>query len=162
MKIAAIICEYNPFHNGHKYQIDEAKETIFYSMMESGHYFPQIMQFVYVMIGICRGNTSFVDILISNLVWGTGYMILWYLLKMYMLPGINTVCSFIGGTIFKFRINWVAIIIAALFVINDWKALLYCIIAAALTSFVKVLMFTWFSNVKYNDKVAFRVSRFRT
>ncbi len=27
MKIAAIICEYNPFHNGHKYQIDEAKKT---------------------------------------------------------------------------------------------------------------------------------------
>lgn len=25
MKIAAIICEYNPFHNGHKYQIDEIR-----------------------------------------------------------------------------------------------------------------------------------------
>ncbi len=25
MKNAAIICEYNPFHNGHKYQIDEAR-----------------------------------------------------------------------------------------------------------------------------------------
>ena len=27
MKTAAIICEYNPFHNGHKYQIEEAKKT---------------------------------------------------------------------------------------------------------------------------------------
>ncbi len=26
MKTAAIICEYNPFHNGHKYQIDMARE----------------------------------------------------------------------------------------------------------------------------------------
>lgn len=25
MKIAAIICEYNPFHNGHKYQLDEVR-----------------------------------------------------------------------------------------------------------------------------------------
>ena len=25
MKICAIICEYNPFHNGHKYLIDQAK-----------------------------------------------------------------------------------------------------------------------------------------
>ena len=25
MKIAAIIAEYNPFHNGHKYQIEETK-----------------------------------------------------------------------------------------------------------------------------------------
>ena len=27
MKIAGIICEYNPFHNGHKYQIELAKKT---------------------------------------------------------------------------------------------------------------------------------------
>ena len=26
MKIAAVICEYNPFHNGHKYQIDMARK----------------------------------------------------------------------------------------------------------------------------------------
>lgn len=26
MKIAAVICEYNPFHNGHKYQIEMARE----------------------------------------------------------------------------------------------------------------------------------------
>lgn len=26
MKVAAIVCEYNPFHNGHKYQIDRTKE----------------------------------------------------------------------------------------------------------------------------------------
>ena len=28
MKTAAIICEYNPFHNGHKYQIDKAREIL--------------------------------------------------------------------------------------------------------------------------------------
>lgn len=27
MKTAAIICEYNPFHNGHKYQIEQIKKT---------------------------------------------------------------------------------------------------------------------------------------
>lgn len=26
MKISAVICEYNPFHNGHKYQLDKARE----------------------------------------------------------------------------------------------------------------------------------------
>ena len=25
--ITGIICEYNPFHNGHKYQIDKIKKT---------------------------------------------------------------------------------------------------------------------------------------
>ena len=28
MKVAAIIAEYNPFHNGHKYQIDRIRETL--------------------------------------------------------------------------------------------------------------------------------------
>ncbi len=28
MKVAAIICEYNPFHNGHKYQIDSIKKEL--------------------------------------------------------------------------------------------------------------------------------------
>lgn len=27
MKVAGIICEYNPFHNGHKYQIEEVKKS---------------------------------------------------------------------------------------------------------------------------------------
>ena len=26
MKFCAVICEYNPFHNGHKYQLDEIRE----------------------------------------------------------------------------------------------------------------------------------------
>ena len=26
MKVAGIICEYNPFHTGHKYQIDKIKK----------------------------------------------------------------------------------------------------------------------------------------
>ena len=25
MKVIGLICEYNPFHNGHKYQIDKIK-----------------------------------------------------------------------------------------------------------------------------------------
>ena len=28
MKIAAIIAEYNPFHNGHKYQVDKIREIL--------------------------------------------------------------------------------------------------------------------------------------
>ena len=28
MKVAAIITEYNPFHNGHKYQIDKIRELL--------------------------------------------------------------------------------------------------------------------------------------
>lgn len=27
MNICGIICEYNPFHNGHKYQIEQTRQT---------------------------------------------------------------------------------------------------------------------------------------
>ena len=32
MKTAAIIAEYNPFHNGHKYQLEETKRPISLSL----------------------------------------------------------------------------------------------------------------------------------
>lgn len=141
---------------------DDMKLSIFYSMMDSGHYFPQIMQFIFAMIGICSGYTSFVEILCLNLIFGIGNMILWYLCKFYILPGINTICSLIGQTIFRFKLNWAAIIAVSLFVINDWKVIMYSVAGAAITSLIKVFMFTWLSNVKYNDKIACRVFRFKT
>lgn len=146
----------------HFSNFDAMQTTIFYSMMESGHYFPQIMQFIFVMIGLCSGYASFADILILNLMFGIGNMILWYLLKLYKIPGINTICDIIGKTLLRVKANWLAIIIVALFIISDWEIIPYSMISAAITSFIKVLMFTWLSNEKYNDKVAYRVSRFKT
>lgn len=141
---------------------DDMKLSIFYNMMDSGHYFPQIMQFIFAMIGICSGYTSFLEILYLNLIFGIGNMILWYLFKLFILPGINTICSLIGQTVFRFKINWVAIIAVSLFVINDWKVILYSAICAAGTSLIKVVLFTKLSSVKYNDKIACRVSRYIT
>ena len=141
---------------------DEWKESIFYSIMDSGYYFPQIMQFIFAMIGICNGYTSFVEILCLNLIFGIGNMILWYLFKLFWLPGINTICSLIGHTVFKFKLNWVAIGIVALLVANDWKVILYSAAGAAITSLVKTFLFTRLSSVRYNDKIACIVLRFRT
>ena len=41
VKTAAVICEYNPFHNGHKYQLDMAKkltECSQIAVLMSGNY----------------------------------------------------------------------------------------------------------------------------
>lgn len=141
---------------------DEAKETIFYAMMQSGHYFPQIMQFIFVTVGLCTGHASFTSVMLSSLLFGVGNMILWFLLKLHMLPGINVICTVIGGTFFKFKIHWIATIAIALFLVGDWKVILYYIAASLLTGLIKTLLFTKLSNIKYNDRIAVRVSHFKT
>jgi len=141
---------------------DEAKETIFYAMIQSGHYFPQIMQFIFVMVGLCTGHASFGSVVLFSLLFGTVSMILWFLLKLHMIPGINVLCTVIGGTFFRFKIHWIAIIAVALLFVGDWKVILFYIAASLLTGFIKTILFAKLSNTKYNDSIAVKVSRFRT
>ena len=141
---------------------DENQYFSFSNIINSGLYFPQIMQFVCVMICICKGNTSFKDIFLCNLFCGTGYTVAWFLLKLYKIPGINFVSCFIGGNIFRLFLHFVVIAIVSLFVIGDWKVVLYCLIGGFVTSIVKNFLFAKLSTVKYNDEVAIYVSRFRS
>lgn len=146
----------------HFLNFDDAKEAIFFCMMECGHYFPHVIQSVFVLSMMCNGRSSFVDVFLGSLISGTCSMILWFALKMYRLPGFNTICSAIGEFVSKTKLNWVALLIIAFFVVKDWKAILYYILGSVVTSLVKVLLFTKLSCTKYNDEIAVKVSRFRT
>ena len=59
----------------------ESKFFSFNNFINSGLYFPQIIQFITVMFYICSGYTSFKEILLCNLIAGVGYTIIWYVLK---------------------------------------------------------------------------------
>lgn len=141
---------------------DDKKDFIFGIMINSGQYFPQIAQFVYVLISICKGYTSFKDIFLCNLLAGTWWTAFWFLFKLYKTPGINSICCFIGGNIFRFFLHFIAIAAVSLFVVGDWKVILYCLVGGFVTSIVKSILFVKFSSVKYNDEVATYVSKFRT
>lgn len=133
----------------------------FSNIINSGLYFPQIMQFISVLICICNGYTSFVDVFLCNLIFGTGYTVSWYLLKLYkVIPGISLISCFIGGNIFRYFLHFVVIGIVALFVIGDWKVILYCLAGGFVTIIVRTILFAKFSTVKYNDEAAIFVSEF--
>ena len=114
------------------------------------------------MICICKGNTSFRDVFLCNLFNGTWFTVAWYLLKLYRIPGINFISCFIGGNIFRYFLHFVVIAIVSLFVIGDWKVILYCLAGGFVTNIVRTFLFATFSTVKYNDGVAIYVSKFRT
>lgn len=142
---------------------EETKYSSFSNIINSGLYFPQIMQFIYVITGICKGRTSFKDIFLASLLTGVFYTILWFWAKIYrLIPGINFICSLMGATIFKYLLHFVVIAVVALAVIGDWKIIVYCLICGIITSLIRSFLFVKLSTVKYNDEVAIYVSKFKT
>ena len=140
---------------------DEPKYYIFSNMISSGQYYPQIMQSILVISGILKGHTSFKDIFLCCLLSSVVFTILWFLFKLYTLPGINSICCLLGGTVIKY-LPFVIIAIVSLAVIGDWKIILFYLISSFASIIVWSLLFARLSNVKYNDKVAIYVSKFNT
>ena len=140
---------------------NETKWFSFNNFMNAGLYFPQIAQFITVLITILNGKTSWSDIIICNLVAGTGYTIIWYICKLYKIPGLSFVSCFLGGNIFRFFVHFVPLGIISLFVLNDWKILLFCVIGGVITTVVKTILYGVLATTKYNDEVARYVSKFK-
>lgn len=80
----------------------EAQVLRFTSIICNGLSFPQIIAFVFSVIAIFYGETSFIDLLLCNLIASVGFTLIWYLIKLYKLPGINFLCSFINSILFHF------------------------------------------------------------
>ena len=149
-------------HDEYFRNFDDAKYFSFSNMLNSSQYFPQIVQFIMVMSSICNGHTSFKDIFLCNMFFGAGYTVIWYLLKMYKLPGISFLSCLIGRNIFRLFLHFVVIAIVSLLVVGNWKIILYCAISGFITQFVKSFLQASFATVTYNDEVAIYVSKFRT
>ena len=140
---------------------DENKYFSFSNAINAGLYFPQIMQFICVIFYICKGYTSFKDVFLCNLIFGSGYTVVWYLLKLYKVPGLSFISCLIGSYIFRFFLHFLAIAVVSVFVIGDWKVVFYCIIGGFATRLVAAFLSATLATVKYNDEVAIYVSKFR-
>ena len=149
-------------HDEYLCYFDDAKYASFCNMLNSGLYFPQIVQFIMVMSSILNGHTSFKDIFLCNIFFGAGYTVIWHLMKMYKLPGISFLSCLIGASIFRLFLHFVVIAIVSLFVIGNWKIILYCAISGFVTQIVKTFLYAFLANVKYNDEVAIYVSKFKS
>lgn len=141
---------------------DEFKYGCFSNIINGGLYFPQIVQFIYVMTSIFKGHTSFEDIFLVNILSGVCYTLVWFWLKLYKLPGVSFISCFIGGNIFRLFLHFIVIAVVALFVVGDWKLILYCLVGGLVTSIVKSFLFARLSTVKYNDQAAIYVSNFKS
>lgn len=135
----------------------------FNTLIDSGLFFPQIMQFVFVLLGIFNGRTSFVEVFVGNLLAGVAWTIAWHLLKLYkILPGVCSLSCFIGNTFFRFKLNFVAIAIVSLFVIGDWKIILYFLVGSIVASIIRPLLTGALASVSYNDSAVIYASHFKS
>lgn len=157
------VCMSENVYDDHFCSFDENKYFYFSNIINSGLYFPQIMQFVCVMFCICKRNTSFGDIFLCNLVSGIGYTVAWYIFKLYkFLPGVSFLSCLIGGNIFRYYLHFLAIALVSLLAIGDWKVIAYCLAGGFISGIVRPILFRIFSTVKYNDGVVKFVSRARS
>lgn len=140
---------------------DEKEFFNFSNAMNAEQYFPQILQFFFVMRWIFNGRTSLREILICNLAFGITYTVLWFVLKLYKLPGLSLLSCFLGTYIFRFCLHFIAIAIIAFFVIGDLKVILYCMIGGIITQLIKSFLSATLSTAKYADEVAIYVTRSR-
>lgn len=141
---------------------DEAKWFSFNHFINAGLHFPRIMQFVFVLVFMLNGKTSWSDIILCNLLVGCAFTVIWYLLKFYKLPGLSFISCFIGGNLFKYFIHFIPLGIVSFFVLKDWKVFLFCIIGGILSTIVSTILYSILATTKYNDEVAIYVSKFKT
>lgn len=141
---------------------DEAKWFSFNNKINAGSYFPQIMQFIFVLVSILNGRTSWHEIILCNLIVSCIFTTIWYLFKFYRLPGLSFISCFLGGNIFRYFIHFVPLGIVSFFVLKDWKVFLFCVLGGIITNIVWTILYGVFATTKYNDEVARYVSRFRT
>ena len=141
---------------------EETKWFSFNNFINAGLYFSQIMQFIFVLIAIFNGKTSWSDIILCNLIAGGGFTVIWYLFNLYKIPGLSFVCCFIGGNIFRLFIHLVPLAIISFFVLKDWKIFLFCIIGGIIAHIVSTIIYGILATTKYNDEVAIYVSKFKT
>lgn len=135
----------------------------FNTLMNSALYFPQIIQFIFVMICICSGIPSFGDVFICYLFWGVVPTFAWFFLKLHkFIPGICYVSCLIGGNIFRYQLHYIAIILVSLLVTEDWSVIFYCLAGGIITGIIRSLLVGLLSTVKYNDSAVIFASRFKS
>ena len=120
---------------------DDSQYFAFSNIINSGLYFPQIMQFICVIIFMFTARNSFWELFLCNLFSGAFFTIIWYKLKMFKIPGINFISCFIGGNFFRFFLHIVLILILSLFIIKDFKIFIFCLIGGLVTEIIKSFLF---------------------
>ena len=139
----------------------ETQQLTFNNYINAGSYFPQIVQFSIVLSAVLNGRTSLKDILVCSIGTGVTFMLFWFWMRCYKIPFLGLVSSLIGGSVFRLNLHMIALAVVALFVVKDWKVLLFCVIGGVVSSLIRALLFGKLSSVKYVDGVIKYISEFK-
>lgn len=140
---------------------NDYQEFYFNTIMNSGLCFPRLMQFISVMIALFNGFSSFHYLFLLYLASGLFFTLIWHLMKLHkFIPGICSLSCFIVGNLFRYKLHYIPIGLAAWFVIGDWKVILYCIAGSVVSSIIDSLLTGGLTTVKYNDAAVIYASKF--
>lgn len=148
-------------YDNHYCNFTESQFLSFNNFINAGLYYPQIVQYVAVIVAILNGRTSFKEILLCNLIGGIVFTLTWFWGHLYTIPALAFVSCLIGSCFFRFFLHYIVIAVIAFFVVKDWKVLLFCAISGIITSIIKTLLSARLSTVKYHDRVVRYVSGFK-
>lgn len=148
-------------HNDFYSNFTDSQYFAFNNIINSGLYFPQIMQFICVIIFMFTSRNSFLELFLCNLFSGIFFTIVWYKLKMYKIPGINFISCFIGGNFFRFFLHIVLILILSVFIIEDFKIFIFCLLGGIVTQIIKSILFVRYTNVEYSDNAVKYISKWK-
>jgi hypothetical protein len=142
-------------------EFTESQHLSFFNFINAGSCFPQIAQFVCVLLAILNGKTGWKDIVICSIGSGIIFTLLWFWGKCYKIPVISFMSCLIGGNIFRYHLHTIAIVAISLLVVKDWKVILFYAIGAAIAAFIRTIIFGKMSSVKHVDGVVKYVAGFK-
>ena len=138
----------------------DSQYLCFNEKINAGSYFPEIAQFISVLVFILRGGNNWLDIVVCSVANGAFFSILWFWLHFYKIPGLSTICCLIGNFLFGHFLHFIPIALISFFVLHDWKVFLFYVIGSIVASIIRSILFNFFSNTKYNNKVVRYISSF--
>lgn len=139
----------------------EMQYLCFNEKINAGSYFPEIAQFISVLVFILRGENDWFNIACCSVVNGIFFSVLWFWIRLYKIPGLSTISCLIGNFLFGHFLHFIPIALIALLVLHNWKVFLFYVLGSVLASIIRLFLFPCFSNVKYNNKVAKYISSLR-
>ena len=131
---------------------------VFDDCISAGVQFPRIVRMIFMCISLLAGGTNWHDILVSNVVPGVVATAIWYIFRLYKIPGLCLITSIISGDIMRIYLHYLPLCIVCLFLLHNWRIFLFCILSSLIARGACAIVRSLLATAKYNDAVAKHVS----
>jgi len=127
---------------------------LFEQSLIAGEFFSKVNRYIAIIFLLFSGYTGLLHIFLASLIVGLLSNFIWYHSSLYKLQAVSFIYMFMGQIVFRFFIHIIALACLAILVFQDWKIILYCVLAGIVCNVLE----TWFSGYKqtanHNNKAA--------